>query len=66
VVRSIPRGHFTEIVVELGPDLQVRAFAESTRAVGESVGLRWRRALVFSDSRLQGETGGRTADGART
>ena len=46
VVRSIPRGHFTEIVVELGPDLQVRAFAESTREVGETVGIRWRRALV--------------------
>jgi putative spermidine/putrescine transport system ATP-binding protein len=67
VTRVIPRGHFTEVVVELSaPDTQpeppgtpvtVRAYVDNDAPTarlqpGQPVGMRWRSALVYAGERL--------------
>lgn len=50
ITRTIPRGHFTEVVVELGDGAAVlRVFTDPTddRRVGERVGIRIDNALVY-------------------
>ncbi|HEY9293069.1 MAG TPA: ABC transporter ATP-binding protein [Microlunatus sp.] len=49
VSRAIPRGHFTELVIDLGDDLSLRSFAGPTgvHRVGDQVGVRIDSALVY-------------------
>jgi putative spermidine/putrescine transport system ATP-binding protein len=63
ITRVIPHGHFSEVVISLGGDdssdsgLSVRAYidndsAQTGVAVGTSVSVRWRSALVYADDAL--------------
>ncbi|HEY8790317.1 MAG TPA: ABC transporter ATP-binding protein [Actinopolymorphaceae bacterium] len=52
VERSIPRGHFAELVLGLGGGLTMRAFADKALEPGSEVGIRWRRALVYNGDTL--------------
>jgi putative spermidine/putrescine transport system ATP-binding protein len=52
VERSIPRGHFTELVLTLGAGVTMRAFADKALQPGSEVGIRWRRALVYNGDTL--------------
>ncbi len=50
ITRTIPRGHFTEVVAELGDGTAtLRAFTDPTdeRHVGDKVGIRIDSALVY-------------------
>jgi ABC-type Fe3+/spermidine/putrescine transport system ATPase subunit len=54
VVRAVPRGHFTELLLAVG-EWRLRAFrtaAADIPAAGEHVGIAFRRALVYRDDRL--------------
>jgi ABC-type Fe3+/spermidine/putrescine transport system ATPase subunit len=53
VVRSIPRGHYREVVFECG-GTEIRSYTALPLAEGETVGLRAGRALVYRDGTLQG------------
>ncbi len=52
VERSIPRGHFAELVLGLAGGLTMRAFADTAMGPGSEVGIRWRRALVYNGDTL--------------
>ncbi|MFD2082239.1 iron(III) transport system ATP-binding protein/putative spermidine/putrescine transport system ATP-binding protein [Actinopolymorpha cephalotaxi] len=63
VVREVPRGHFTEFVLELGP-LTLRAFVGADTPVGqETVPVTFGRALVYADGKLRSERPVGRADG---
>ncbi|MFL6072279.1 MAG: ABC transporter ATP-binding protein [Mycobacteriales bacterium] len=54
VVRAVPRGHFTELLLAVGT-WRLRAFLGATAdipAAGERVGIAFQRALVYHDGRL--------------
>ncbi len=51
VSRVIPRGHFTEMVLELG-DTTVRAYVDGEAVTSGTVPVRFRRALVYRDGAL--------------
>jgi ABC-type Fe3+/spermidine/putrescine transport system ATPase subunit len=53
VERSIPRGHYREVVLRCG-GTELRSYTALNLAEGETVGLRAGRALVYSDGELQG------------
>ncbi|SDT17756.1 ABC transporter ATP-binding protein [Microlunatus soli] len=52
ITRTIPRGHFTELVLEVSGDLSLRAFAATTaeHAVGDTVGLRLSSVLIYDET----------------
>jgi putative spermidine/putrescine transport system ATP-binding protein len=57
VVRVIPRGHFTEVVVAVSGGLALRAYVDNDRALdgpapGEPVGVQFRCALAYRDGKL--------------
>jgi putative spermidine/putrescine transport system ATP-binding protein len=56
VVRVIPRGHFTEAVLDVdgAEDAQVRAYVDAGAVAldGDSSTVRFRRALVYRDGSL--------------
>ncbi|GAA2755008.1 ABC transporter ATP-binding protein [Actinopolymorpha rutila] len=63
VVREVPRGHFTEFVLDLGP-LTLRAFVGADTPVGqETVPVTFGRALVYADGKLRSELPGGRAEG---
>jgi putative spermidine/putrescine transport system ATP-binding protein len=63
VVREVPRGHFTEFVLGLGP-LTLRAFVGADSPVGrETVPVTFGRALVYADGKLVSESPGGRAEG---
>jgi putative spermidine/putrescine transport system ATP-binding protein len=56
VVRVIPRGHFTEAIIDVdgADEAQVRAYVDagSLGVAGDSTTVRFRRALVYRDGSL--------------
>jgi ABC-type Fe3+/spermidine/putrescine transport system ATPase subunit len=60
VTREVPRGHYKEIVVQLG-SIAVRAFVDANFSA-DRVSVRFARALVYRDDHLVRETAVRIGD----
>lgn len=52
ITRTIPRGHFTEVVAELADDLTVRAFTPTSAGhqAGDRVGVVLQTVLIYDDA----------------
>jgi ABC-type Fe3+/spermidine/putrescine transport system ATPase subunit len=51
VVREIPRGHYKELVLQVGPD-ETRAFVSPDLAASERLRVRFTRAVLYRDGAL--------------
>ncbi len=51
IIREVPRGHYKEIVLQLGPH-ELRAFVPADLEPAERVGVRFARALLYRDGVL--------------
>jgi ABC-type Fe3+/spermidine/putrescine transport system ATPase subunit len=51
VVREIPRGHYKELVLKVGPD-ETRAFVSPDLAASERLRVRFTRAVLYRDGAL--------------